>query len=41
MPNWPPSAPITRIGLIRICSLMRCCFSMAYASGRGNGPADR
>lgn len=29
IPSWAPSALITRIGEIRICSLMRCCFSMA------------
>lgn len=32
MPSWAPSAEITRIGEIRICSLMRCCFSMASVS---------
>ncbi len=41
MPNWPPSAEITRIGVIRICSLMRCCFSMAHDSGRGLDAAGR
>jgi len=35
MPNWAPSAPITRIGVIRIWSLMRCCFSMAHFSRTG------
>ena len=29
IPSWAPSALMTRIGEIRICSLMRCCFSMA------------
>lgn len=36
MPSWAPSAEITRIGVIRICSLIRCCFSMAHVPGIGS-----
>ena len=32
IPSCSPSPAITRIGVIRICSLIRCCFSMAHAS---------
>ena len=32
IPSCSPSPAITRIGVIRICSFMRCCFSMARAS---------